>query len=145
MTIDLKDAPNTAPDVIAEVKAETIVVFNAAAFPSNLGLAYSLRMYIGATEIYSNAVGAGFVTNADYMDYVKTTLEALNYGIVIGGVNMTITDVAGNGATTNTKVTVIESRDENANQFTDNLSSSPAFAGGVTAETIFYTIQLNKP
>ena len=144
-TIDLREAPNTAPIIISEVKASTTIVFNAAAFPNNLGLAYSLRMFIDATQIYSNNVGAGFASNALYMDYVKTTLEGLGYGIVIDGLNMEITDIAGNGASTNTKVSIIESRDENANIFTNNLTSSPAFSGGVTAESTFYTIQLNKP
>jgi len=56
---------------------------------------------------------------------------------------MTITDVAGNGATTNTKIPVIQSRDENAGSFTNNLSSNPAFSGGVTTATTSIGLTLN--
>ncbi len=119
------------PKVIPAVPATTTIVFDDTKFPSNLGLQYAIQIYVGQNEVFTGNVLTGFASNADYMDFVKTKYEDAGYGVVINGLNMALTGAAGLGAAINGAVNLVQSRDENAPDFTNSLSSSPPFSGGI--------------
>jgi len=129
---------------IPGIPASTIIVFDPTKFPDINGNSpdntpFLIRIALGDVDLY-NEGNAGFASNVLWMDFVKTIYEGNSFTVSINGLNMTI---SGGDGSLNGTINTIETRGADAGGFTNSLSSSPAFSGGIDPLSTDFGLKMN--